>query len=85
VRWFRESAVVRVVGGFILAGLVLWFAGWLVTGRFSAYPLAFDTSIRTAVRQMQSPMWATLFLTVTKLGSTVYLAIVGAAYLRILF
>lgn len=29
------------------------------------------------MRQMQSPMWTVFFLTITKLGSTVYLAIIG--------
>ena len=29
------------------------------------------------MRQMQSPMWASLFLTVTNLGSTIYLWIIG--------
>jgi len=77
MRWFRESAMVRVAVGFILAALVLAFLGWLVTGQFKEYPLAFDNTIRTAIRQMRSPMWATLFLTVTKLGSTIYLAIIG--------
>jgi len=78
MRRLRESAVVRIVAGFIVAALVLALIGWLVTGRFREYPLSFDTSIRTAIRQMRSPMWASLFLTVTKLGSTIYLAIVGS-------
>jgi undecaprenyl-diphosphatase len=78
MRWFRQSVLVRVVGGFVLAALVLAFGGWLATGPFKEYPLSFDTAIRTAVRQMQSPMWAALFLTVTKLGSTIYLAIAGS-------
>ena len=77
--WFRESSIVRVIGGFALAALVLWGIGWLVTGPFREYPLAFDTAIRTAIRQMRSPMWAQLFLAVTKLGSTIYLIIIGCA------
>jgi undecaprenyl-diphosphatase len=78
-RWFRKSSLVRVVGGFALAALVLAGIGWLVTGPYRDYPLGFDTAVRTAIRQMRSPMWASLFLTVTKLGSTLYLAIIGAA------
>ena len=30
------------------------------------------------MRQIQSPMWTALFLTVTKLGSTIYLTIIGS-------
>src|SRR5215204_2385224 len=78
-RWFRKSSLVRVVGGFTLAALVLAGIGWLVTGPYRDYPLGFDTAVRIAIRQMRSPMWASLFLTVTKLGSTLYLAIIGAA------
>ncbi len=77
--WFRKSPLVRVVAGFILAALVLWASGWLVTGTYREYPLGFDNAIRTAIRQMRSPMWASLFLTFTKLGSTIYLIIVGCA------
>ena len=78
-RFFRESSLIRVVGGFALAALGLGALGWLVTGPFRDYPLGFDNSIRTAIRQMRSPMWASLFLAFTKLGSTIYLAIVGCA------
>ena len=78
-RWLVNSAVVRIIGGFALAALVLAGIGWLVTGTYREYPLAFDTAIRTAIRQMRSPMWASLFLTFTKFGSTIYLAIIGSA------
>ena len=77
--WFRESPVVRIVGGFAVAALVLWGIGWLVTGTYRGWISPFDSSIRGAIRQMQSPMWAALLLTVTKLGSTIYLIIVGCA------
>ncbi len=77
-RWLKKSVFVRVVTGFALAALVLAAGGWLVTGPFKQYPAAFDASIRTAMRQMQSPMWTALFLAVTKLGSTIYLAIIGS-------
>ncbi len=76
-RWLKASAFVRVVAGFALAALVLAAAGWIVTGPYRGSPAAFDASIRTAMRQMQSPMWTALFLAVTKLGSTLYLAIIG--------
>ncbi len=76
-RWLRTSAFVRVVAGFALAAIVLAAAGWLVTGPYRQSPAAFDASIRTAMRQMQSPMWNTLFLAITKLGSTLYLTIIG--------
>jgi undecaprenyl-diphosphatase len=64
---------------FILAALVLGALGWLVTGPYREYPLGFDVAIRNAIRQMRSPMWASLFLTFTKLGSTIYLSVVGCA------
>lgn len=80
---FREriwgSAVLRIAAGFLLAAGVLALAGWLVTGPLRSYPGAFDTSMRGVVRQLQSPMWTSLFLAVTKLGSTLYLTIVGCA------
>ena len=78
LHWLRKSALVRVLAGFALAALVLAGVGWLVTGPYREYPASFDSSVRNAIRQMQSPMWTSLFLTATKLGSTLYLAIVGA-------
>ena len=77
--WIRESWALRVVAGFLLAAVVLAAVGWMVTGPGRGTASGFDAAIRGAVRQMQSPMWTGLFLTVTKLGSTVYLWIVGAA------
>ena len=74
-----ESAPVRIVSGFLLAALVLAAAGWLVMGPLKLYPGSFDSAIRASVRQMQSPMWTSLFLTVTKLGSTLFLTVVGCA------
>lgn len=73
------SAPVRIIAGFLLAALVLAAAGWFVTGPLLAYPASFDSSIRGAMSQMQSPMWTSLFLAVTKLGSTLYLTIFGCA------
>lgn len=74
-----RSAPVRIAAGLLLAALVLAAAGWMVTGPLRSYPAAFDSSIRAAMRGMQSPMWTSLFLAVTKLGSTVYLTIIGCA------
>ncbi len=73
------STPFRIAAGFLLAALVLVAAGWFVTGPLRAYPASFDSAIRGAMRQMQSPMWTSLFLAVTKLGSTLYLTIVGCA------
>src|SRR5688500_15669797 len=71
------SAVVRIAAGFLLAVLVLAAAGWLVTWPLRCSPAALDTAVRGMVRQLQSPMWTSLFLAFTKLGSTLYLTIVG--------
>jgi len=80
---FRErilgSAFVRVTAGFLLAALFLAAAGWLVTGPLKGYPAAFDAALRGTARQLQSPMWTSLFLAFTRLGSTLYLTIVGCA------
>ena len=77
-RWFKESPVVRVVLGFALAALVLAAFGWLVTGPYKNLVAGFDSNIRYAMRQIQSPMWTSLLLTLTNLGSTLYLIIVGS-------
>jgi undecaprenyl-diphosphatase len=76
--WVKESPLVRVVAGFALAGLVLAAFGWLVTGPYKNFLAGFDSNIRYAMRQIQSPMWTSLLLTVTNLGSTLYLIIVGS-------
>ena len=78
MRPFRENSFIRVVGGFVVSALILGGLAWLVTGPYKEFPSSFDSSIRYAMRQMQSPMWTTLFLVMTKLGSTVYLFIVGS-------
>ncbi|HVF29780.1 MAG TPA: hypothetical protein VNA22_02370, partial [Pyrinomonadaceae bacterium] len=77
LRWIRESLVLRIIGGFALAALVLYALGWLVTGPLKGSFAGFDNNIRYTMRQIQSPMWTTLLLTVTNLGSTLYLTIVG--------
>jgi hypothetical protein len=65
MRWFLENAVVRVLRVYSgRGGAGLW--GLAGDGQFREYPLSFDTGVRTAMRQMQSPMWASLFLTVHK-------------------
>lgn len=70
--------MIRILAGFLLAALVLAGIGWLVTGPYREYPAVFDASVRYTMRQIQSPMWTALSLTVTKLGSTLYLIIVGS-------
>jgi len=77
IHWLRESSLVRVTVGFVLAALILAALGWLVTGPYKQFPAPFDSTIRYTMRQIQSPMWTSLFLIVTKLGSTIYLTIVG--------
>lgn len=78
-RSIRESTFIRVAAGFAIAALVLAALGWLVTGPYRSYTSGFDSSLRYTARQIQSPMWTTVFLTVTKLGSTLYLWIIGGA------
>ena len=76
--FLRTSAAARMLLGFMVSAGLLVLAGWIVTGPGRAYAFAFDSSIRNGVRQMHSPMWTSLFLTVTKLGSTIYLTIIGS-------
>ena len=76
-KWFGQSSLVRIVIGLALATFVLAAVGWVVTGPYKSIVAGFDTNIRYAMRQVQSPMWTTVFLIVTKLGSTLYLAILG--------
>ena len=73
------SAPARIISGFLLAALVLAAAGWLVTGPLKGQTEALDATLRKAVRQIHSPMWTSLFLAATKLGSTIYLTIIGSA------
>lgn len=75
--WFRESALVRIVLGFAFAALLLYALGWLVTGSYKGSVSGFDSNTRYFMRQIQSPMWSSLLLTVTKLGSTLLLTIIG--------
>jgi membrane-associated phospholipid phosphatase len=75
--WFRNSAAVRIVAGFVVAALLLAALGWLVTGPYKGVVAGFDSNIRYAMRHIQSPMWTSLLLTATKLGSTIYLVIIG--------
>ena len=76
--WFRTSPVIRLIAGFALAALLLAGIGWLVTGPYKGSVAGFDNNIRYFMRQIQSPMWTSLLLTVTNLGSTLYLAIIGS-------
>jgi len=74
----RTSSTVRILLGCILAAAARALFGWLVTGPGRSYAYLFDGSIRSSVRQMHSPLWTSFFLTTTKLGSTIYLAIIGS-------
>src|SRR5687768_8659190 len=76
--WIRQSFAVRILAGFVLAALLLYGLGWLVTGPHKSSVAGFDTNIRYFMRQIQSPMWTSLLLTVTKLGSTLLLFIIGS-------
>ena len=73
-----ENSVVRIIAGFALAAIVLFACGWLVTGPYKGAVAGFDSNIRYFMRQIQSPMWTTILLIVTKLGSTLYLVIIGS-------
>lgn len=77
-RFVRTSPIVRIALGFLIAAGLLLLIGWLVTGPARPYAATFDGSIRSSIRQMQSPLWTSLFLTFTKFGSTLYLAIAGS-------
>jgi undecaprenyl-diphosphatase len=79
MHFLRNSSLLRVILGFLSAAAVLAFMGWLVMGQLKQYPASFDATIRFTMRQIQSPMWTAVFLAVTKLGSTIYLAIIGCA------
>lgn len=78
-KWFRESTLVRIVAGFALAAGILALLGWAITGPLRGTAAGFDSSIRTTIRQLQSPLWTAFFLALTKLGSGLYLWIIGAA------
>jgi undecaprenyl-diphosphatase len=73
-----RSAAVRIAASFIFAAMTLSVVGWLVTGPYREMAVGPDASIRSIMRQLQSPMLTALFLTVTKLGSTLYLTVAGS-------
>lgn len=73
-----KNPIFRLVVGFLLAAIVLFAFGWIVTGPYKSWVAGFDSNIRYFMRQIQSPMWSAVFLTFTKLGSTLYLAILGS-------
>ena len=76
-RWFRESSLVRIVLGFALAAAVLAACGWLVTGPYKASVAGFDSNIRYTMRQIQSPMWTSVLIAASRIGSTWGLSIIG--------
>jgi undecaprenyl-diphosphatase len=73
-----KSSLFRIIAGFAIAALFLWAVGTLVTSPYKWTVAVFDSNIRHAMRQIQSPMWSSLLLTLTKLGSTWGLVIVGS-------
>ena len=77
-QFIRTNPFIRIAAGFVFAALVLGVIGWVVTGPYKNSVSGFDSNIRYAMRQIHSPMWTSLFLTLTKLGSTFYLTIIGA-------
>ena len=78
MRSLSSNPIIRITAGFAVAALLLYALGWLVTGPYKGVVSGFDSNIRYFMRQIQSPMWTTLLLTVTKLGSTIYLIIIGS-------
>lgn len=76
--FLSTSPAARILLGFILAAAALAFLGWLVIGPDRSYAASFDGAIRSSIRQMHSPLWSSLFRTTTKLGSTIYLAVIGS-------
>ncbi|MDI1242848.1 MAG: phosphatase PAP2 family protein [bacterium] len=76
--FLRRSPAVRILLGFILAAAALALLDWLVMGPGRSLTASFDGSIRSSIRQMHSPLWSSLFLNTTKLGSTIYLAVIGS-------
>ena len=76
-RFLRQNSIVRIVIGLALAAAVLAALGWLVTGPYKGVTAGFDSNLRYFVRQIHSPMWTAVLLTVGKLGSTLYLAVIG--------
>ncbi|MEP6703350.1 MAG: hypothetical protein ABJB34_00935, partial [Acidobacteriota bacterium] len=62
----RQSFLVHGFVGFVLAAVTLALLGWMVMGPLKQYPSSFDTNVRYAMRQIQSPMWTTFFLAITK-------------------
>ena len=77
-RRLRENTLLRIVAAFALAALILAALGWLVTGPYKGSVSGFDSNVRYFMRHIQSPMWTSLLLTVTKLGSTLILTIIGS-------
>lgn len=78
-RWLRKNSFILLLAGFVFAAIILAVLGWLVTGPYKGVVSGFDSNLRYTMRQIQSPMWTAVFLAVTKLGSTIYLIIIGCA------
>lgn len=76
-KWFRESSIVRIVVGFAIACAFLAACGWLVTGPHKNLVAGFDTNIRYTMRQIQSPMWTSVLIAASRIGSLWGLSIIG--------
>ena len=75
--WIGHSRTFRIVAGFVVACGLLAAIGWLVTGHYRLFVQPFDSAVRGGMREFQSPLWTSLFLTITKFGSTIYLIVIG--------
>lgn len=77
MRRIFQSALFRIILGFALASLLLAVCGWIVTGPYKWIVAGFDTNVRYAMRQIQSPMWTSVLIAATRIGSLWGLSIIG--------
>lgn len=70
---------VRLAAGFAAAALSLSVIGWLASGGNAALTAGFDESFRQAMRSIGTEPLTAAFRAITRLGSTLYLSIVGSA------
>ena len=78
IRKIFRSTALRIAAGFALAALTLVLLGWLVTGPYRSVAADLDAPIRSYVRELRSPLLTSFFVALTKLGSTLYLSIIGS-------
>jgi undecaprenyl-diphosphatase len=75
----RGYYLIRLLFGLFLAAAVLMIFGWLTTDVLKNPSELFDNSVRTFVQRIATPTITGFLLTMTKLGSTAYLTILGTA------